>query len=83
MVLLILLRELIIVDHENIISILVDSYGDLLEGLVIYALIGRHRALACSILLLLVEICLSNDRLNLFALHFEEVGGAAKQIPVI
>ena len=84
---LVLVRELIIVDHENIISVRLDSYGDFLEGLIVDALIGSrircHRSLARIILLLLDESCRSNDRLNLLALHLEEVGGAPQQVRVV
>ena len=46
-------------------------------------LIGCHCTLAHSVQLLLDVICPSNERLNLLALHLEEVGGAPQQVSVI
>ena len=84
---LVLVRGLIIVDHENIISICLDSNGNFLKRWIIGAVIGHvhlcHCALARSIVLLLDEGCLSNGGLNLLALHLEEVGGAPQQVRVI
>ena len=87
LVLLVLVREMIIVDHRSILSIRLVSCTNFLEGWIVCSLIGSwhhcQSALARSILLLLDESCCSNGWLNLFALHLEEVGGAPQQVRVV